>query len=846
MPGTETVTFGHFTLAPGRRSLMNGQKPVAIGSRALDILIHLVERRPDTVSKDELLRTVWPNRIVEENNLTVHMSALRRILGSSEEGLDFVQTVAGRGYRFVARTGGVASAEAPQTVPPAAPAAPGRLSRPTTRFIGRQAELAELERRLGIARLVTITGIGGIGKTRTALELASRHAADYPDGTFIAELGTIADPSLVAATIAAEFHLGGADTAERLIAFLAPLRAMLILDNCEHLIDAVAAIARGIRAGCPGITILATSRESLSIEGESVYRLPLLSCPDPSVPLDAATALRYDAVQLFVDRAAGAGSEGCLDDTTAPDIARICAQLDGIPLAIEMAAPRLRILNAPQLIERLGERFRLLTNNNRFALPRHRTLRTVFDWSFELLTEGERLLLHGLAVFSGGATLDAVVAVAGDGAQEEWDVLDLLSALVDKSLVLADTMTAGARFQVLETTRQYILQSAAAADVVARRRSHAIWFATLFERAEATWADMPSAAWLEIHGPEVDNLRAALAWAFGPDGDGPLALRLASVSYPLWWDLPQLPLHEHRAWYDRAVTAIDAETPPRTAALLWFGKSWRDVRFGDRENLPAAANAVALFRQAGDAVGLGAALWRAGSATLTAETAGEAEAYFDEALTTLRKVPSTKWLALVLVKRGDLLFRKGSLPAALAAYEEALALARTSGFWYGLMNGGSNMAELLFHLGERDRALAQLHELRDALLPGRRTPLVATMAAHLLLAGKTAEAMAAVSEVVIYAQAIGLPAALAWVAEVAALRYASEDELAPAARLAGYARMVHPSIATRAGSRREIARRLDTILAGRLPEPDCARFMAEGARWREEQAAKAVFDTGAG
>jgi tetratricopeptide (TPR) repeat protein len=360
----------------------------------------------------------------------------------------------------------------------------------------------------------------------------------------------------------------------------------------------------------------------------------------------------------------------------------------------------------------------------------------------------------------------------------------------------------------------------------------------VFERAEAEWPTTPTPAWLDTYGADTDNLRAALEWAFAPDGDPTLGLRLVASSYPLWWDLPQLPLHESRHWFDLAVPRIAADTPQEVAARLWFGASWRDVRFGDWENLPAAAQAVALYRRIGDPVGLGAALWRAGSALLTAETAGEASVYFREAEQVLRGQAPTKWLALCLVKLGDLRFRLGAFDVALAAYEEALRLSRETGHWYGLMNAGSNMAELLFHMDQRERALAQLRQLRDELLRGRRTPLMATLTAHLLLAGKTTEALTTATEAVTFARAIGLPAALAWTVEALGLKLALVGAIAPAARFAGYARATHPSVATRAGSRRAVYRGLNDLLLLHLAEDERARLLTEGAAWSEQRAAE--------
>jgi tetratricopeptide (TPR) repeat protein len=315
-----------------------------------------------------------------------------------------------------------------------------------------------------------------------------------------------------------------------------------------------------------------------------------------------------------------------------------------------------------------------------------------------------------------------------------------------------------------------------------------------------------------------------------------LGLRLVAHSYPLWWDLPQLPLHESRYWFDLAVSRVTPNTPPEIAARLWFGKSWRDVRFSDTENFPAAAQAATLFRQVGDPIGLGAALWRAGSALLSIETVDEAGGYFDEAEQLLRRGTPNKWLALTLVKQGDVKFRIGELDAALVAYEEAMRLTRATRHWYGLVNGGSNMADLLFHLGQRDRALTQLRDLRAELLPGRSTPLVAKLAAQLLLAGEAAEARETLRETITFAHAIGLRGSLGWAIEALALMLAEAGRIEEAARFAGYARLVHPSAATRSGSRREVFDRLHTLLAERCDSQTLQRWFTQGAAWSDQHA----------
>ena len=837
--GGISYAFGPFVLDSKRRQLLAEGERVPLGTRATDLLLLLVARHGTEVGKQEIFDTVWPNRRVEENNLTVHISAMRRALRDGRDGHHYVQTISGRGYMFVAPV-------TRRTTEPAPKLPTGNLPLAATQFVGRTAEMDRIAQRLTRHRLVTIAGVGGIGKTRLAFELGRHLAPLYPDGVWVIDVAALPGPSQLAEAVAALFHIGSpADAAlARLVEFLRPLTLLLVLDNCDAMIGPAGTFAGALLAGCATLSVLVTSRASLGVTGESVYRLPPLPVPTISDDLSAADAIAHDSVRLLVDRARDIDGDFVLDDANAAAIARICGRLDGIALAIEMAVPRLLVLQPAQLADRLNERFRLLTGPGRSALPRHRTLRAMIDWSYELLDPAERLLLQRLSVFAGGATLDAIAAIAApetDRAGEDWRALDVLASLVDKSLVVADFAQAEPRYRLLETIRAYAGEKLLDSGDTALPARHAGYFAQFFAQAEAAWPRAVTAAWLQIYGEDTDNLRAALTWAFGPTGDPALALRLVAASYPLWWDLPELPLHESRRWFDRAAAAITPDTPPGIAARLWFGLSWRDVRFGDRENYPAAAQAVALFRQAGDALGLGAALWRAGSALLTAETADEAAIYFTEAESVLRAHGPTKWLALCMVKQGDLRFRRGELDDALAAYEEAMRITGTTGNWYGLMNGGSNMAELLFHRGERDAALAQLLRLRDTLAPGRRTPLVATLAAHLLLANRPNEARDAAREALVYARAIGLPAASAWTIEMLGLLLAQQGDIEQAARFAGHARAVHRSIATRAGSRRAVFEQLDAHLAAALNPSARESLAQQGALWTPATATEAAL-----
>ena len=836
MPNDSAVIrFGAFCLVPAQRQLLRDGVPVHLGARAMDLLLHLTANPGTVVTKQALMTAVWSGRIVEENNLTVNMTALRRALGDSTEGQPVIQTVTGRGYAFV----GTILADEPQAgaVPAQGPSLPA-IPQLTTRLIGREAALTELQTLVGTRRVVSVVGPGGVGKTALALHLAETLKADFPDGTGFADLSTVSDPARVAEAVAAAFGSGGAGTntaTDFLTALLRDHKSLLLLDNCELMVEPVAQLVNAIVASCPRVVILVTSREGLFVPGEQIFRLQPLPVPEDPHSVNAQTALQYGAVGMFVERAE-AVSNFVLDNANAPIVAAICARLDGIPLALEMAASRLKVLSPAQLAERLVERFNLLGASGRGTTPRHRTLQAMIDWSYDLLSPGERSLLHCLSCFSGGASLAAIQALSGGAEADDVDLLDRLTALADKSMLTVDSATPP-RFRLLESVRQYAVRKAVEAGEGALPARHAAHFADRFAEAALLWPTTPGREWLATYAPDAENVRAALTWAFGLSGDPETGVRLVASTVPLWWELTETPVAEGQRWMAIASAHLSAQTADVSRGWVRFGQSWRDFRFSDVENLPAAREAAALFRKAGDASGLGAALWRAGSASLTRETIDQAEAHLLEAERVLRALPPGKWLALTLIRLGDVRFRQGRLDPALASYQEGFTLSRSADFWIGLVNGGSNMAELMFETGQTDRALRQLEGLRDELPPSRRTPLMSTLAAHLMVAGDTEAMRLAASEVINQGSAIGLTSAVAWTIETVALLAASEGKADLAARLAGYARTVHPSIGTRAGSLRVLVERLYDSLSAQLSPERLELGLAEGGRWPAADAA---------
>jgi predicted ATPase/DNA-binding winged helix-turn-helix (wHTH) protein len=565
-PGSETpasIAFGRFRLLPHRRELLADRQPVKLGGRGFDVLITLLEGRGKVVSREELMRRVWPGRVVEEANLHAQISALRAALGAERE---LVRTVPGRGYQFAGEIRVLAASPderdgakfAPAQPRPAPP--PTNLPEPVSELIGRDDELGEILSLAAAHRLVTLTGAGGIGKTRLALAAARRLLPNFADGVWVAELAPLADPALVPAAIAAALGLefpASAGSAENVANALSEEELLLVLDNCEHLIDAATRMAEALLRARRAVRVIATSREPLRVEGERIYPVPPLAVPTDNAET-GDDPLRYGAVQLFIERARAAKPHFVPDGPGAAMIAAICRRLDGIPLAIELAAARAAVLGVEEVATGLDDRFLLLTGGRRTALPRHQTLRATLDWSYELLREPERTILWRLAVFAGPFALEAPIAVVASPDIAPEDVVDGLSNLVAKSLVAAEVDGTRARYRLLDTTRAYALEKLAESgerEQLARR--HAEFGRDFFERAETEWETRPTAEWLADYRWALDNLRAALDWAFSPDGDSSVGVALTTAAVPLWMHLSLMA--ECRGRAERALAALGAE-----------------------------------------------------------------------------------------------------------------------------------------------------------------------------------------------------------------------------------------------------------------------------------------------
>ena len=610
----QAFAFGPFQLVPSRRLLLMEGKPVALGSRALDILIVLVGRAGEVLSNDHVIATVWPDVAIEQANLRVHIAALRKALGDGPSGNRFIVNIPGRGYCFAApveqQAEALGSAELPAAGPAHARSLPARL----TRIVGRTDMIHGIAAQIVLCRALTITGPGGIGKTTVAVAAAEAVAGSYRDGVAFVDLGLVSTPGLVPSALASALGLAlrTEDPVSDLAASLHAKQMLIVLDNCEHLVETTAALVEALLKGAPGVSILATSREPLRVEGEWVQRLSPLGLPPVSATLTADEALASPAVQLFVERAAASLGGLRLADRDAPIVAEICRRLDGIALAIEFAAGRLDTFTLGELASLLDDRFRVLTRGRRTALPRHQTLRATLDWSYGLLPRPEQATLCRLSVFNGVFTLVAAAAVATGAEMEAGDVEDYVASLVAKSLIATEAGNGGVHYRLLDTTRAYAREKLEESQESAEfARRHAQYYERLFARAEREWEAQPTAGWLATYARHIDNLRAALGWSFSPGGDAAVGVALAVAAVPLWLQLSLV--DECLGWVERARAALDGVRggDERRRMQLHAAVAWPEMfaTAGTEGGASASATALRLAEQLGNTDYQLRALW---------------------------------------------------------------------------------------------------------------------------------------------------------------------------------------------------------------------------------------------
>lgn len=555
-----SISFGPFILVAGERLLLKGGAPVELGGRALDILITLASHPNQVIGKKDLLARVWPDITVEEGSLRFHVANLRKALGDGRDGARYIETLTGRGYCFVApisKTGDGADAhrEAAASFPQAN--LPGRLMR----MVGRTDDARMIAARLTATRFVTIVGTGGVGKTTVAVAVGNDLIEAFAGAVHFVDLGALSDPHLLTTTIASMLALPvhSDDATPSLVAYLADKRILLILDTCEHVIEAAAALAARVFAAAPQAHILATSREALRVEGEHVYRLAPLACPPNDHGLGAPLVHSYPATRLFFERASASSAQLDLRDADAAIVTDICRKLDGVPLAIELAAGRVEGYGLQKTAALLDQRLTLPWPGQRTAPPRQKTLQATLDWSYGLLSEFERAVLRRLAVFVGHFTIEAALAVVAHARTDQTLVFGAIDSLVAKSMVATRPAGAMMRYRLLDTTRAYALQigvdDTELADLALR---HATYYLHWLEETGAEWPTLANAAQRSLHLAGLANVRAALEWGLGPDGNTQIGIRLAAAAAPVF--LAMSLLTECHRWSEQAIQTLDDAT----------------------------------------------------------------------------------------------------------------------------------------------------------------------------------------------------------------------------------------------------------------------------------------------
>jgi predicted ATPase/DNA-binding winged helix-turn-helix (wHTH) protein len=548
------LKFGPFELSIGERLLRREGVVLPLGGRALDLLIHLAERPGEVIAKQELIDRVWPDVTVEEGSIRVHVAAIRKTLGDGQFGSRYIANIKGRGYSFV---GTVVSLAGDPESSNARFRHPARLPVRPVMMIGRETVVSEVGEKLRDERFVTLLGPGGIGKTTVALAVGRAAAEEFGEEVYLVELESLTDPRHVAAAVATSMGLAlkSKDPGLELVDFVRSRKLLVILDSCEHVIEAVASLAEQLYQQTQEIHVLTTSRELLKVEGEHCYRVLPLDFPPDGSEQTANAVLRYPAVQLFVRRVAARAGRLVLTDNEAPFVAEMCRKLDGIPLAIELAAGQVAILGLKNTVARLVSRLELLKLSHRTAVRRHRTLKATLDWSYDLLSDAERVVFRRIAPFVGYFTLEGARSVAGELGVGTEETCDAVAGLVEKSLLATRIDESHAQYRLLDTTRAYALEKLeehAEVDIVLRR--HAEYVAGYLESQRAVLLALLKAETASTHSGQLGNIRAALEWSFGPNGDDEIATRLTAASTQLFLELSLL--IECGLWAERAIARL--------------------------------------------------------------------------------------------------------------------------------------------------------------------------------------------------------------------------------------------------------------------------------------------------
>jgi predicted ATPase/DNA-binding winged helix-turn-helix (wHTH) protein len=839
-PGSapNVYSIGPFRLDLDSRTLTRHGVPEPLGPRAVAVLATLVARAPAPVAKATILGEAWPGLVVEDNNLTVQIAAIRRTLSQAPGGDRWVETIARRGYRFLGPV-----MPSPPSAPPGEQA-PGNVPLALTSFVGRERELVELKSLLAKNRLLSIVGPGGIGKTRLSMQLGAEVQDAYSDGVWFADLVPVTSPALVASAVGQALGVPQAsqtDVPEAIARHCRGRRLLLILDNCEHVLDAAAALIDGLLRSAAEPTVIATSREPLRVEGEQIYRLSSLSLPaDTAEPAEVG---RSEAVLLFVDRAQHQLPDFALTADRVPAVADLCRHLDGIPLALELAAAQLGALSVEEINARLQDRFAWLTHGARSPDARHRTMQATLDWSHDLLPQPERAVLRRVAVFAGRFSIDGAAAVASDETIDAAAIARIVSRLVGHSLVVADISEGRTRFGFLETMRAYALEMLdRSGETEATRHRHAEYMRNGFAHAATEYLYISDAEWRARYVPDLADVRAALDWSAWADPS--TAVRLAGASGPLWTKLSLYGEGLQRLTAASELLRADTAMADEARLWLWFGLLARHAN--PARSLGAYERAVELYRRCNDPLELGVSLARLAHVQAQLGQRELAAATLAEARPLLEAGHLPKALAFYCGSAGYLEAMKGDAKSALKHFETASILFRQAHDEPSVNETLSNLADLHWQLGDLSSAEAALREFISRRGPATRRSRLAN--AFALLAGILSDrgdldgALDAVRESVSLMEQDTSNDAWSSIDHFA-LRAARAGKLENASRIAGYADACFAAKkASREPNEARARAALEALLREHIAPPRLQDLLDEGARLTGREACRLAVE----
>jgi predicted ATPase/DNA-binding winged helix-turn-helix (wHTH) protein/Tfp pilus assembly protein PilF len=692
--------LGPLDLDPEARVLTHAGAPVPLGARGVAVLAALVSRPHEYVQKAAIMEAAWSGLVVEEANLAVQISAIRRALARVPGGEGWIETLSRRGYRFV---GPVVDIIGPAESAANPDGERTNLPQVLNSFVGRGRELSEIRQLLPTCRLLTLIGTGGIGKTRLALQAAAEACAAHRDGVWFVDLAPLINPALVPSAVAQALRLdppAGKPLVRALCDHLQAKELLLFLDNCEHLLKGCAGLTELLLRETARVSVIATSREPLRVDIERVYPIDVLPLPDPTA--DAQAIASSDAVQLFVERVRQHHPRFNLQEHRARAVAEICLRLDGIPLALELAAARVAVLSVEHILRLLDQRFRLLTSGSRSDLPRQQTLRAMIDWSYDLLDEAEKQLFARLSVFAGGWTLAAAEVIGGGEAIAKGDVAFVLIALVEKSLVIVNED--GDRYRLLETIREYAAERLkAAGDGERVRERHRDYFLALAEEAEPKLMGTEQATWLRRLEEEHDNLRSALEWSLTVP-ESAEGLRFCGALQRFWWTRGHL--SEGREWCARSLgpqgadpTVVRARTLSAAGLLAYWQGDYPSARTQHEESL-------AIRQQLGDRSGMGASLSNLGMVARSQGDYASARALYEQSLTIKQELGDRWGLAATLNNLGNLAAEQRDYRGSRTQHEESLAILRELGDRGAIATALENLGNVAYDLGDLASARA--------------------------------------------------------------------------------------------------------------------------------------------